>query len=1320
VKVTGLADKTITYGQDVTLSATVTPAGTAAMEYQWQSKTGEDNFADVDSDDGIKGETTTTLNLTKPGVVEGGTDYRLKVTAVIDGVTYTEYSDSVNVTVNQLDLGDVVSIKLSSDKLEYTGETQQPEYTAVLKDGTEIKLDTDNDVTATPASTDEDETGSNESYKDVDTYITTLTAKDTTNLKESSEKATGKWQIVRKKIDLSNAVITLSQTGGDVNDHADSYSIAALVEKLGFDKSTAAAFTASTDSTDTFVVDILSTGGLTAGSSEKGNAGGLTVNSGEITGSGQKEIKVTITLTEATKKNYDFVQDGNATQVTVQLADKVDLSSVVSDGVEVTDEGSISFTDSLSVDDCVTVDVTGANKFDASDSATTITYTLKDANGKVMTIDGKSATGTDASKLTISKVGKYIVTVEASDATNYGTTDVAFEVIPGVIDVTNAALDDYEGTTEFTYDNSVQTYKMDEASLKNAATSVKYLVPQYVSGNTGTNANADGKTYTAKITFDIASSQTGNYTVNYGLGKTSYSVDWTIAKAESGAENTTPIKTIVVPAGETYDGTVYASELDAIVEAEGFDGAIVTTAEPDVTADAVVSADVSAEANNDGSKDVTIKIKDGEAALADQHLVKVTFSSNNYKSIVRYILVDIQDMDDVSEYLILRQSSVYYAYTGAEQELKFGHQVYTQADAKLDNSKISYVYKPASGQGNTAECGDNNLPLEPGVYDVIATYSDEANHKYGTATTMKLTIEKAELTITGYTIADREYKAGDANTVASPEIKSVDVSGLVGSDVGKTVPVAQFTAVYAEGSNNKGTYDSDAIGVRTVSGITFNFDSASGNWAKHYKLNKSQTGLTGTGKITGEVLDGLTIEANPETYSYTGSVVEPTLKFTIGTKEYALEKGKDYTVTSTAVAVGNYYCTVSPVDTSAYTFTEQQVPFTIVGADLAAADLTLTLDYTIGSETVDTTKVVATVGGNTITGTIGALTDAQIAAITALTEAGATAEITVSFTPDASTGYNAVAVEKAMVVTAKAAATDPSETPTTPGTDESETPTTPGTDDNEKPTTAPSTGSDTIGEGEVNVNDAETTVVRLASSTMRYTGKALKPAVTVYENGKKLASSKITKVYTDNINEGTATVTVTKKDGSAFANGEKSIEQTFTIVKDADDALVLTMKDLTLTYGSYNNDPNSLVKGTVKFNGKTVKVKDVEWTWGLSDYEDAGVYEVALTGTYKDVTVTTQIMVTIKAKKITVSVPTQTVATTSINSDYAYYVLTNYGVVSDEDVDLGYDIDINLKSSPKTVKKGTNTWKWTLTITNPNYTFGSSTTKTVSVKVKVK
>ena len=99
-----------------------------------------------------------------------------------------------------------------------------------------------------------------------------------------------------------------------------------------------------------------------------------------------------------------------------------------------------------------------------------------------------------------------------------------------------------------------------------------------------------------------------------------------------------------------------------------------------------------------------------------------------------------------------------------------------------------------------------------------------------------------------------------------------------------------------------------------------------------------------------------------------------------------------------------------------------------------------------------------------------------------------------------------------------------------------------------------------------------------------YTGKALKPAILVYD-GRTLLKEKTdyTVSYKDNTNAGSATVTVKGK-----GNYSDSITATFDI--DAIHIATLDIADMYAAVAS-NNTKQVPLKPVVKFNGKTLKVK---------------------------------------------------------------------------------------------------------------------------------
>jgi hypothetical protein len=241
------------------------------------------------------------------------------------------------------------------------------------------------------------------------------------------------------------------------------------------------------------------------------------------------------------------------------------------------------------------------------------------------------------------------------------------------------------------------------------------------------------------------------------------------------------------------------------------------------------------------------------------------------------------------------------------------------------------------------------------------------------------------------------------------------------------------------------------------------------------------------------------------------------------------------------------------------------------------------------------------------------------------------------------------------------------------------------------------------------------------SPYMQYTGKAIKPTVSVYVKGTKIASKYYSVKYYDNVNVGTATVVVTVSDkvvSYTGNNGHNSTEATFTIVKDS--TLVLDLKDTSVNYGSFAwNDLSKVLKGTVKYNGKTVKDGDIFWS--LPDDVDAGTYATfvwgysATAGCYGY----TVVVVTVKPVNITMKTtkPASIPLSEAIELDYEDIkdiVLENIKFTSK--VGFRYWVDVDSVSDLTTT--GTKKISFTVT-TNGNVAFSGKTTKTGTITLKV-
>jgi hypothetical protein len=416
-------------------------------------------------------------------------------------------------------------------------------------------------------------------------------------------------------------------------------------------------------------------------------------------------------------------------------------------------------------------------------------------------------------------------------------------------------------------------------------------------------------------------------------------------------------------------------------------------------------------------------------------------------------------------------------------------------------------------------------------------------------------------------------------------------------------------------------------------------------------------------------------------------------------------EGTDYTVECTAVNIGVAYATVKSAEGSQYYFDDTRVKFNITAVALTAETLTLSgLDYVVGTEP-SLSSVIATYGdtGSVLEGSFAALTADQISAIKALT-AGQTTEITVSFTP-ANSALGTEAISKTLVVTAKAAGSEGEGGSGNEGGNDS---------------TATVTGTN------IAVKNSEVTVV-LKSATIKGTGsKVVKPTVYVYTaEGKKLSSKLYHVDYDQTASLGKKTLTVTLDTTAyTFKDGANKASASYEVV-DKSAGLTLTASAKAVTYG---NLPE--ITGTVKQGSKTVS-KTVNYS--LKDLMDAngnipaGIYSVAVSATVDGTTVSTQVLVTVKAQKATLkSVKLDSVAQADVkNLDKATLeteienkiVANSKGTLSTGEVTVTINNWSDVSNATKTVKV-----KYTVKLNNSNKTFTSGkfvTSKDASVSLKV-
>lgn len=214
------------------------------------------------------------------------------------------------------------------------------------------------------------------------------------------------------------------------------------------------------------------------------------------------------------------------------------------------------------------------------------------------------------------------------------------------------------------------------------------------------------------------------------------------------------------------------------------------------------------------------------------------------------------------------------------------------------------------------------------------------------------------------------------------------------------------------------------------------------------------------------------------------------------------------------------------------------------------------------------------------------------------------------------------------------------------------------------------------------------TKVTLSYSSHTYTGKALKPSVSVYVGSKKLASKYYSVSYKNNKNVGTATVTVTGK--GSYKNYKNS--KTFKIT--AKKFTKVTIKNSSYAYTGKARKPSVSV-----YSGKT-KLSSKYYSVSYKNNKNVGTATITVTGkgTYKNY----------KSSKTFKIVPKkQVINSLATNGQKGYfYVVHTYDSQAD-----GYHVQISNSKSFKLVKES---------LLSSNYWYVNNATSNVTYYVRVR
>ena len=453
---------------------------------------------------------------------------------------------------------------------------------------------------------------------------------------------------------------------------------------------------------------------------------------------------------------------------------------------------------------------------------------------------------------------------------------------------------------------------------------------------------------------------------------------------------------------------------------------------------------------------------------------------------------------------------------------------------------------------------------------------------------------------------------------------------------------------------DKGTFDAPTFGDVTGT-LTYSYDGATSYDAIVKKLETLQLGATGdigytytangnyTGTITGKLhftvvnLPAATITTAPAaktglTFNGTEQVLVNAGSGIIGgTLQYKLDGGSYNAELPKATNAGNYtvYYKVKGNNTTHSDSSEQSFTVTIAPKTVTAAVSVEPTSYTYTGEAIVPTTVTVKDGTTVIpaseyTVTYGNNTNAGKATVTVKDQDGG------NYVVSGTATFTITKAELSGVTVSLGGWTygDTAKTPTVSGnlgggnvtyqykadnasTYTSTVPTNAGTytvkatvaeSANYKAATA--TGSFTIAPKTV-TNAA----VTLSQTSYAYTGRAFQPSVTVKDGTTVIPASEYTVAYTDNINVGTATVTVSDRAGGNYV---VSGTATFTITKAALSGVSVSL--IGWTYGDTAKTPTvsgNLGNANVTYQYKAADAADETYTNVVPT--NAGTYTVKAT-----------------------------------------------------------------------------------------------------------
>ena len=574
-----------------------------------------------------------------------------------------------------------------------------------------------------------------------------------------------------------------------------------------------------------------------------------------------------------------------------------------------------------------------------------------------------------------------------------------------------------------------------------------------------------------------------------------------------------------------------------------------------------------------------------------------------------------------------------------------------------DNTNVGTATATVTGTGNYTGSVETKFNITAKALTASMVQDIAAQTYTGSPIVPKLTVKDGETALskdTDYTVKyQNNLNAGTATVTLTGK-------GNYSDSVSKTFTIkqkdvtAQRDATDIQVVVDKGTFDAPTFGDVTGT-LTYSYDGATSYDAIVKKLETLQLGATGdigytytangnyTGTITGKLhftvvnLPAATITTAPAaktglTFNGTEQVlVNAGSGITGGTLQYKLDGGSYNAELPKATNAGSYtvYYKVKGNNTTHSDSSEQSFTVTIAPKTVTAAVSVEPTSYTYTGEAIVPTTVTVKDGTTVIsaseyTVTCGNNTNAGKATVTVKDQDGG------NYVVSGTATFTITKAELSGVTVSLKGWTygDTAKTPTVSGnlgggnvtyqykadnasTYTSTVPTNAGTytvkatvaeSANYKAATA--TGSFTIAPKTVT-----NVAVTLSQTSYAYTGRAFQPSVTVKDGTTVIPASEYTVVYTDNINVGTATVTVSDRAGGNYV---VSGTATFTITKAALSGVSVSLGGW--TYGDTAKAPTvsgNLGNANVTYQYKAADAADETYTNVVPT--NAGTYTVKAT-----------------------------------------------------------------------------------------------------------